>query len=433
MHGPAWRTRHRRRRRSTFALPAHVGTRRRRRSGRRQPSPASSARRSGDYGGAGPDRRAQSVPTCPQAVAGRRIAYAGVEPILFPGSIRDNLVYGLRHDPLGEPDEDPSETHAPDRRGAAHRQSGREHRGDHWIDYDAGGRRRTRTSSTASSSISSTRSASSEDIYRFGLSGRVDPEKHPELAGRLIEARHRLRETLAAERHGRSRRAVRCRALQPPGDGRRKSPVRRADLAGPDRARPRRARPASARRSKAEGIADELVAHGRADRRDDDRDLPRPAARASAVRAVLVHRRRRAAGIRGHPPPAGAPQRRGLSGATTGRGFLALPLAYIEPRHRLGLLDDELEARARQGPPRRARAARARARSRRRVLRRREGLRRGAAARTTSSSAASTTASPTRRRGSRRRSRPSSTSSACGPDIERVGLDRIRSDRPGGS
>ena len=73
----------------------------------------------------------------------------------------------------------------------------------------------------------------------------------------------------------------------------------------------------SARRSRREGLADELVAMGAQHRRDDDRNLPRPAARPSAVRAVLVHRRGRTARVRGHPPPAGAPQRASGCGAAT--------------------------------------------------------------------------------------------------------------------
>jgi putative ABC transport system ATP-binding protein len=36
----------------------------------------------------------------PRAVVARRIAYAGVEPVLFPGTLRDNLLYGLRQSPV---------------------------------------------------------------------------------------------------------------------------------------------------------------------------------------------------------------------------------------------------------------------------------------------------------------------------------------------
>ena len=48
-----------------------------------------------------PDRRT-GPGQIPHSIVGRRLAYAGVDPILFPGSIRDNLVYGLRFRPLGK-------------------------------------------------------------------------------------------------------------------------------------------------------------------------------------------------------------------------------------------------------------------------------------------------------------------------------------------
>ena len=37
-----------------------------------------------------------------------------------------------------------------------------------------------------------------EDIYRFGLSGTIDPDRDPELASRIVEARALLRRTIAA-------------------------------------------------------------------------------------------------------------------------------------------------------------------------------------------------------------------------------------------
>ena len=46
-----------------------------------------------------------------------------------------------------------------------------------------------------------TRIGMGEEVYRFGLLGQVDPERHPDLAARLIEARIAFRERLAAEGH----------------------------------------------------------------------------------------------------------------------------------------------------------------------------------------------------------------------------------------
>ena len=335
---------------------------------------------------------------------------------------------GSAHDPLGDPDEDRERHDAPDRRGEAHRQSGRE-RSRRPGSTARSRAPRTRTSSIASSSISSTRSGCKEDIYRFGLSGMVDPEQHPELAGAADRGAKPAARAACGLGHGRARRAVRCRALQPPGDDRREPPVRRPDLAGPDRARACRARPLP-RGAEGRGHRRGARRHGRADRRDDGRDLPRPAARASAVRAVLVRRRRRASRVRGHHPPAGAPQRRGLQGqrpdavpGPAARLYRAAPSP--RPSRRRG------RGSPRQGPPRRARAARARTRSRRRVLRCREGLRRSAPqgqpplrpGQSQRRQRAGAGHGGDHRR--RRRARPAaeaSSGSGC----------RIRSDRPGG-
>ncbi|NOK15396.1 ABC transporter ATP-binding protein, partial [Corallococcus exercitus] len=38
--------------------------------------------------------------TLPRAVRSRRIAFADLEPVLFLGTVRDNLLYGLRIQPL---------------------------------------------------------------------------------------------------------------------------------------------------------------------------------------------------------------------------------------------------------------------------------------------------------------------------------------------
>ena len=65
--------------------------------------------------------------------------------------------------------------------------------------------------------------------------------------------------------------------------------------------------------------------HGRPDRRDHDGDLPRPSARPSALRAVLLHRRRGTRRVRGHrPAPRQAAARLPPHDPTR---LLALPLA----------------------------------------------------------------------------------------------------------
>src|SRR4051794_28394967 len=133
----------------------------------------------------------------PPSVTGRRMAYAGVDPILFPGSIRENLIYGLRHRPLDRAVEKDSREAA--RRIAEALRTGNpvENIDDRWIDYGLAGAKDEDELDRILVDLLR-RVGLEDDIYRFGLSGRVDPEKHPDLAEKLVEARVRLRETFQA-------------------------------------------------------------------------------------------------------------------------------------------------------------------------------------------------------------------------------------------
>jgi putative ABC transport system ATP-binding protein len=283
----------------------------------------------------------RSLADLPRGTIGRHLAYAGVEPILFPGTIRDNLVYGLRHRPLGDAEEDAAETA---RRIAEAKRTGNplESIAASWIDCSlAGASDEDELDGILIELLDEV--GMREDIYRFGLSGMVDPRKHPELAERIIEARTRLRDRLAS---------FGMAELVEPFDAERynhQATVGENLLFGVPTSR------ALMGRSLAEhaGFRDALKAEGLTD------DLAAMGARIAETMVEIFR------GLpQGHPlfeqfsfvaadelPEFEAIIRRHArrhGDAYKGQDLtrlLALPLSYIEPRHRLGLLDEALEAR----------------------------------------------------------------------------------------
>jgi len=271
---------------------------------------------------------------------GKRIAYAGVEPVLFPGTIRDNLVYGLRQKPLGranEPD------HIAARRIAEAKWTGNptDSVDDLWIDYErAGAANEDELDAILLDLLRSI--GMGADIYRFGLSGMIDPIKQPELAERIVDARERLRQIFEAGG---------MEGLVEPFDVDRYNlqatvaenllfgvPTSR-DLMGRSLAEHAGFRQTLERA----GLIDELVSLGARiaeTMTEIFRGIPPghplfeqfsfiSADELNEYEAIVRKRARR-----GHS----------LSREDTTR-LLALPLGYIEPRHRLGLLTESLRDR----------------------------------------------------------------------------------------
>ena len=129
----------------------------------------------------------------PEAVIGRSFGYAGTDPYVFPISVRDNLIYGLRHAPVEPPTYDDAQTRM---RALAEREAKRA--GNplldiraQWIDYEAAG---AADGEELDAKIAETLRLLEleDDVYQFGLRGAIDPAKQADLAGRLVEARAAL-------------------------------------------------------------------------------------------------------------------------------------------------------------------------------------------------------------------------------------------------
>jgi len=282
----------------------------------------------------------QDLARLPLSVAGRRIAYAGVDPIIFPGSIRDNLVYGLRFKPLNRTEEDRREVA---RRIAEASRSGNpfESIADCWIDYARLGLKDEHDLDRVLVNLLET-VGMGESIYLFGLAGRIDPERHAPLAERLVEARNRLRENF--RQNG------------------------MADLVEPfdiDRYNDQ----ATIAENLLFGVpvSDEFMGRNLVDNPLFRSAIDRAGLTESLTRMGLQIAETMTEIFQGLPPGhslfaqfsfIGAEElpefeailrRRARGGHDLRREertrFLALPLAYIEAKHRLGLLDDDLRRR----------------------------------------------------------------------------------------
>ncbi len=135
--------------------------------------------------------------TLPEAVTGRRIGFVGPSVTLFSGTLRDNLVYGLKHQPLGPPAYQGKALAERNRRLAEAREAGNTESDPDadWLDLEAAGV--GSADELTERIIDVLRDVGLEqDVFSFGLQGTVDPERLPSIAERILAARNMLHERL---------------------------------------------------------------------------------------------------------------------------------------------------------------------------------------------------------------------------------------------
>ena len=133
----------------------------------------------------------------PESVTGRRIAFAGNTPFLQSATVRDNLVYGLKHRPLHPPDYD--EEKAKERQSEA-AEAARAGNIEHdyladWIDYEAAGVDQPEALFERILEVFDVVELS-DDIYQLGLRGTIDPAERPDIAEAILKARAAMADRL---------------------------------------------------------------------------------------------------------------------------------------------------------------------------------------------------------------------------------------------
>ena len=136
----------------------------------------------------------------PESVTGRRMSYASSEAYLFHGSIRDNLLYGLKHAPLDSPSYDGASAtlrnwHVDEARKAGNPDFDLN---SDWIDYAAAGATGPQDLFDVIRPVLDA-VILSRDILDLGLRSSIDRTRHTELVGRIVELRAALRKQLDAE------------------------------------------------------------------------------------------------------------------------------------------------------------------------------------------------------------------------------------------
>jgi putative ABC transport system ATP-binding protein len=129
----------------------------------------------------------------PEYVLGARTAYIGQETYLFPISVRDNLLFGLKHRPIAPAKYDEASRALREAFWSESVRAGNpalDPNAD-WIDYELAGA--TGPADLLPCIVKVLKQVEfDEDIYSLGLRGTIDTEKRPDLAEKILKVRHVL-------------------------------------------------------------------------------------------------------------------------------------------------------------------------------------------------------------------------------------------------
>lgn len=133
----------------------------------------------------------------PESVTGRRISYVDNAPFVFNQTLGENLFYGLKHRPLKDTEYEGDRKKERDSYVSEALASGNLEYdlGADWVDYTAAG-----VDDPAGLRLAGIEALKvvglDEDVYQFGLRGRINPETRADIAEGVLKARKALDERL---------------------------------------------------------------------------------------------------------------------------------------------------------------------------------------------------------------------------------------------
>jgi putative ABC transport system ATP-binding protein len=137
----------------------------------------------------------QSFSSLSEAVVGARIAYVGPDNYLFNGTVEDNVKFGLNRKPPLIADLTPSQMHDIEEARATGNSPYPYNKS--WVDYATAGYANHEDFLAWWLRILDTIDAG-EQVYALGLRGRLDIGQHPAIAARILKVRTRMGQNLAS-------------------------------------------------------------------------------------------------------------------------------------------------------------------------------------------------------------------------------------------
>ncbi len=139
-----------------------------------------------------------TMDSLPEAITGRRLAYVGQGAHLFAGTVRDNLYYGLKHRPQASEEDDAeiAEERTRERHNARITGNSEFDVNANWINYGTFGVNGLDELDERALMLLD-RVGLADDIYRLGLRSKVDPEVYAKWIPAFLQARAEFRVQLA--------------------------------------------------------------------------------------------------------------------------------------------------------------------------------------------------------------------------------------------